>query len=141
MPNPAPKWFTPVAILALLWNLFGCFAAFMDSTMTPEQVAKLTDAQRALRDAVPAWMPAMTIVGVVCGALGCLALLLRKKWATPLFILSLIGVIGQDVGLFTLSGVIEAYGMVPVILQSLVFAICVLLILLARKAAGAGWIE
>ena len=40
--TPMPKWFRPVAVIALLWNLLGCFAYLMDVTMKPEDIAKLS---------------------------------------------------------------------------------------------------
>jgi hypothetical protein len=43
-----PKWFTPVAILALLWNLLGASAYLMDVTISPEAVAKMGDAEQAM---------------------------------------------------------------------------------------------
>ncbi len=138
--TPAPKWFTPVVIVALLWNLLGCLAFAADAMMTKEAVAKLPEAQQALYNARPAWALAATGVGVICGALGCVALLMKRKWATPLFVLSLLGVIAQDLALATLAGAVAAFGIVPIVLQSVVLIVCVLLVFFARKAAKAGWI-
>ena len=41
-----PRWFRPVAVIALLWNVLGCVAYLADVTMKPEDIAKLTEAQR-----------------------------------------------------------------------------------------------
>ena len=131
-----PKWFIPVAVRALLWNLIGCAAYLADVTITPEAVAQMTPAERALYETRPAWAVAMTALAVWGGALGCVGLLLRKSWATVVFLVSLIGVIGQDLGLFVLSGVPvdgAVYG-----LQSLVFVVAVLLLVLARRGADNG---
>ena len=51
----APKWFTPVAVIALLWNVLGCIAYLSDVTLSPEDVAKMSAAQQALYAARPAW--------------------------------------------------------------------------------------
>jgi len=40
--NTTPKWFVPVAVVALLWNLIGCWAYLQDVMVTPEQLAKMT---------------------------------------------------------------------------------------------------
>ena len=40
--STTPRWFRPVAIVALIWNLLGCFAYLSDVTMKPEDIAKLT---------------------------------------------------------------------------------------------------
>ena len=46
--SATPRWFRPVAIVALIWNLLGCFAYLSDVTMKPEDIAKLTQAEQAL---------------------------------------------------------------------------------------------
>ncbi len=136
-----PKWFTPVAVVALLWNLFGCAAYLMDVRLTPDDVAKMSAAQQAMYAARPAWSVGATALAVWCGALGCVALLLRKRWAVPLFLVSLLGVIGQDVWLFGMSGSVAQAGGVAFVLQGLVLVVAIALLLLARNAAARRWIN
>ena len=53
--NAAPKWFVPVAILAVLWNLLGCVAFAGDLMLTADDVARLPpDLAQAVRDRFPA---------------------------------------------------------------------------------------
>jgi len=134
-----PKWYLPVAIVALLWNLIGCAAYLADVMLTPEDVAKMTAAQQALYAARPAWSVAATAIAVWGGALGCLGLILRKRWAMPTLVVSLLGLIGQDASLFLLSGA-PAIETSAIVLQGMVFAIGVALVMLARKAATRGWL-
>lgn len=136
----APKWFMPVAIAALLWNLLGCVAYLTDMMMTPEDVARLSEAQQALYASRPAWAVAATAIGVWIGAAGCVGLILRKRWATLLLVASLAGVIVQDVGLFVLSEAAAQVGTVATVLQGVVLLISVGLVLLSRNAAAKGWI-
>ena len=138
--NPAPKWYLPVAILALLWNLLGCAAYLGDVMLTPDDIAKMSPAQQALYAARPAWAVAATAIAVWGGAAGCLGLVLRKRWALPLLLLSLAGVIVQDVALFVLSSAAAQAGTVAYVLQGLVLAIAIGLVLLARRAIARGWI-
>lgn len=138
--NPAPKWYLPVAILALLWNLLGCAAYLGDVMLTPDDIAKMSPDQQALYAARPAWAVAATAIAVWGGAAGCLGLVLRKRWALPLLLLSLAGVIVQDVALFVLSSAAAQAGTVAYVLQGLVLAIAIGLVLLARKAIARGWI-
>jgi len=139
--NTHPKWFIPVAAVALLWNLLGCAAFLSDAMMTPEDIAKLTDAQQAMYAARPGWSVWATGVAVVCGALGCLGLILRGTWATILLVLSLAGVIVQDIALFGMVAPAADIGTVAYVLQGLVLVIAVGLVLLARKAAANRWIR
>ncbi len=135
-----PKWLRPVAIAALLWNLLGCAAYLSDVMLTPEAVAKMDAAQQALYAARPAWSVAATAIAVWGGAAGCLGLIMRRRWATPLLIASLAGVVAQDAWLFVLSGTAAQALPVAVVLQGLVLLIAIGLVLLARKAAAQGWL-
>lgn len=132
------KWFTPVAILALLWNLLGASAYLMDVTMSPEAVAKMGEAERAMYASRPAWFVVAYASAVWFGVAGSLGLLLRKRWATPLFLLSLLGLIAQDLALFSRPEV--RADTTVVLLQALVFVIALSLVMLARKAERKTWI-
>lgn len=133
-----PRWYKPVAVVALLWNLIGASAYLMDVTTSPEAVAAMTDAQRAMYASRPAWFVAAYACAVWFGVGGSLGLLLRKRWAKLMLVVSLLGLIAQDVALFSRP---EVQADVTVMtLQGLVLVIAVLLLLMARKAEGEGWI-
>ena len=138
--NAVPRWWLPTTILALLWNLVGCMAYLMDVRMTPEQIAALTPAQQELLNGRPAWAVAASAIAVWGGALGSLGLILRKRWALPVLIASLLGVLGQDFAMFVLADVTAVYGIVPLVLQCVVLLIAIGLILLARRGIARGWI-
>ena len=135
-----PTWFKVAAALALLWNLIGCFAFFSDLRLSPEDLAKLPEAQQALYAARPGWAVAATAIAVFGGALGSIGLLMRKKWAFPVFILSLLGILVQDFGLFVLVGGASLAGPVAVAMQAVVLAIGIGLVLLSRKGIAHGWL-
>ena len=138
--NNAPKWFVPLAIVALVWNLLGCFAWVMDLMLTAEDVAALPPDQQAMYAARPAWAVIATGIAVLGGAVGSLGLVVRKGWARSVLGLSLIGVIAQDIGMFGMTDALNTAGAVPVVLQSLVLLVAIGLVLLARKALRRGWI-
>jgi hypothetical protein len=135
-----PTWFKVVAVLALLWNLLGCFAFFSDVRLSQEDLAKLPQAQQALYAARPGWAVAATAVAVFGGALGSTGLLLRKKWASPVFLLSLLGILVQDFGLFVLAGGASLAGPVALVLQAVVLAVGIGLVLLSRKGIARDWL-
>jgi len=138
--NKAPKWFLPVAGVALLWNLVGCAAYLSDVMLTPDDVAKMDAAQQALYASRPAWAVAATAVAVWGGAAGCVGLLLRRRWALPLLLASLAGLVVQNLGLFVLSDAASLAGPGVVALQGMVMLIAIGLVLLARRAIARGWI-
>jgi hypothetical protein len=128
-----PKWYMPVAIIALLWNLIGCAAYLMDVTLTPEAVAAMSPDQQALYAARPAWAVAAYAIAVWGGALGCVGLIMNTRWAKSALLASLLGLIAQDVALFGLSPVAIETSVYA--LQGMVLVIAVLLLLLANRAA------
>ena len=139
--STAPKWLTATAVLALVWNAMGCMAYLADVRMTPEEIAALPAVQQQLVAARPAWAVAATAVAVWAGLLGSLGLLLRRRWAFPVFVASLIGVLVQDYALFLVSRLTGGIGIVPLVLQALVLLIAVLLVMLARRGVAQGWLK
>lgn len=133
-----PLWFTIVAILALLWNLLGLLAVGLDLYLVA--TGTLTPEQRALVDARPIWTVSGSVIAVVAGTLGSLALLIRRRWAVPVLLMSLLGLVVQDVGFAMMFGN-SALDISVLIIQSAVLVIAIGLVLLARSAAAKGWLR
>ena len=138
--NKTPIWFTVVAIVALLWNLAGLFAVVADLRLSPAEIAALPQQQQALYAARPVWSIVASVVAVAGGSLGCVGLLVRKQWSLWALYASLFGVVVQDIGIFAVAGAASAQGLVPVILQGVVFVIAVALVFLARRAVARAWL-
>lgn len=136
-----PKWYMPVTVLALLWNLIGCAAYLSDVMMTPEAVAQLPADQQALYAARPTWAVAAYAIAVWGGALGSLGLVLKKRWASPLLMASVAGLVVQDLALFVLSPAASSVSPVAYVLQGLVFLIALALVRLAGTASARGWLS
>ena len=101
-----------VGVLALLWNSFGCVDYTMTQTRQDEWFAQMgmTAAQLEYFNAMPAWTHAAWAIGVWGGALGAILLLLRRKWAMPVFVVSFLGWLAGAVYAFALSDGMEAMG-------------------------------
>ena len=138
--NTSPAWFKIVAVVALLWNLLGCIAFFSDLRLSPDDLAQLPEAQQALYAARPGWAVAATGVAVFGGVIGCIGLLLRRRWAFPILVLSLAGIVVQDFGLFVLADGASLAGPVAVVMQGIVLAVGIGLVLLSRKGIARGWL-
>lgn len=136
----APKWYLPVAITALLWNILGCVAYLMDVMLSAEDIAAMTAAQQAMYASRPTWAVAATAVAVWGGAAGCVGLIVRKLWATPVLMTSLVAIIVQDVAIFVLTDAGSLAGPTAYGLQGLVLAVGIALVFLGRKATSMGWI-
>jgi len=139
--SSCPKWFRPVAVAALVWNLLGCAAYLADVMISPEQLSQMTAAQQALYAARPSWAVAATATAVWFGAAGSLGLVLRRRWSMWPLVLSLAGVVAQDLWLFGSSGAAAQAGAVAFVLQGLVLVVAVGLVGLARRATAEGWLS
>lgn len=138
--NAMPGWFKVAAVLALLWNLLGCVALIADLSMSPGDVAALPEAHQALYAARPDWAVAATAVAVLGGVLGCIGLLLRRRWAFHVLMLSLAGILLQDLAMFVLVDGARLAGPGVVAMQGVVLAIGIGLVLLSRRAMARGWL-
>lgn len=136
-----PAWFWVVGVLALLWNLLGVSAYLGEAFMSVEAFGKLPVEQRELFQSRPAWATAAYAIAVWGGALGCIALLMRKKWAVPVLLVSLIGILLQNVYQFFMSEAFEVYGATAMFLPVLVIVVGILLVLFARLSLKKGWIS
>ncbi len=137
-----PTWFWVVAALALAWNLLGVMAYFAQVTITDEALAALPQAERALFEATPAWVTGAFALAVFGGALGCVALLLRKAWAAPLFTISLVGVLAQMAHNVLVAKSYEVYGPGPgLMMPMMVLIIAILLLWLALSGKKKGWLS
>ena len=94
-PARPPWWYWAAAIIALLWTLLGVVAWTMDLMMDPAALAELPANQQALYVARPAWVFVLYAVAVFSGFIGAIGLLLRQRWVTTLFLLSLAAVVVQ----------------------------------------------
>lgn len=135
-----PLWFTALAALALLWNLAGLFAVIADLQLSAAEIAALPAQQQALYAARPGWSVAASLVAVVGGTLGCVGLLLRRRWAVWVLAASLAGVVLQDLGIFLVAGAAALSDPVPLALQGVVLIVALGLLWLARRAAARSWL-
>jgi len=88
--TPAHLWM--VGVLATLWTGFGCYDYIMSQTRNVEYLKMMGgDEAVAYFSSFPTWAVAFWAIGVWCALGGSLALLLRSRWAVPLYGLSLVG--------------------------------------------------
>jgi hypothetical protein len=137
--NKPMTMFWAVGVIALLWNLIGLWAYYSNVTATPETLALVyNESQVAMILATPAWATSMTAIAVTAGVLGSIFLLLRNKLCVPLFLISLLGLVVQDIYIFGMTDSIDAFGMQPVYMQSIVLAIAVYLLWYSQKQKALG---
>lgn len=136
-----PAWFWVVSVVALIWNLLGAMAYLAEAFITDEMKAAMPADQLELMENTPAWATAAFAIAVWGGVLGCIGLLLRKKWARPVLVVSLLGILVQMSYFFFMTNAAEIYSVVQgVIMPVLFILIAVGLVLFAKTAQKKGWI-
>ena len=139
--NKPAKSFYWIAGVALFWNLMGLGAYVSQVTMSPEVLNAMPDADRALYENIPTWATAAFAIAVNAGVLGCLLLLLRKSWALPVLIVSLVGVLIQNFNSFVLMNALSVVGPVGAAASAAVVVIGAYLVWMANDAKGKGWLS
>lgn len=123
--------------LGLVWNAIGLAAFFAQMTM---DFSALAEAERVFYETMPSWATAAFAVAVFGGVLGCLALLVRKRWAVMVLLVSLLGIIVQISHSLLISNGIEVFGPEGMVLPFLTFSIAVLLVFFANYSNKRGWL-
>jgi hypothetical protein len=133
----APGWFRAVALLAVLWNAFGVAMYLSSVGVFGDATADLSDAQRAAAASIPGWITGAFAIGTFSGLIGSLGLLLRKAWAQPVLIVSLVALLVLEGWILFFSGAVEHFGLAVPIMES---AGAILLAWLATHARKRGWL-
>lgn len=133
----APAWYWLVAVACLLFESAGAYL-FANSLMLDPATLPLD--QRAIFDATPQWMSIAWAIAIGAGFLGAIGLLLRRRFAEPLLLVSLIAVAVQFSGLFLVRQLRELtpedHLMVPVVILLLAYGFWQT----AKLAKGRRWL-
>ena len=139
---PRPAWYMIAATAALLWNLIGVAMFAMQYTLSPDALAALPPEQQSLYAALPGWTWVAYGVAVFAGALGSLMLVLRRRAATWLLLLSLLAVAAQFTWQAFLGDAVALLGAVQALgLPVFILAVAALLYWFARRADARGWLH
>lgn len=136
-----PVWFWIVSALALLWNLGGLMAYIMDVFMRDLIMVEFTESQKSIFENQPTWLTGVYAIAVLGGTFGCIALLLRKKWAKMLFLVSLLSVVIRTAYYFFMTNSTEVFDIVQgTIMPIMVIVIAGLLCILSIVASDRKWL-
>lgn len=136
-----PVWFWVVSVIALLWNLMGVASYLMDAYVSIEQLEAMTQEMRELYEGRPAWVTACFAIAVFGGTLASIALLLRKKWARTVFIISLIAAIAQFAHWLFMTNSPDVYGAEVYVMPILVVIFGAYEIFFAKQGIEKGWLK
>lgn len=140
--NELPTSFWIIGGVFLLWNFLGLMIYYDQVTMSPEVLAEtFSVAQQAFLEDMPLWATSAYAIAVTAGVIASLLLLVRNALALPIFIVSLAGVIVQDLNSFVLSDGLAVWGTSALYLPTLVLVLCVVEIWYSRSAKAKGWLS
>jgi hypothetical protein len=133
-----PLWFRVAAALALLWNGIGVSMYLSAVGVFGDPTASLSAAEQAAASSIPAWIMGAFALGTFAGLVGSLGLLLRKRWAQPMLIVSMIALLVLEGWILFFSGALEHFGLaVPIMVSTG----AVLLAWLATHAGQRHWLN
>lgn len=137
-----PKWFSISSILLLIWNVLGLIAFVLSLTMLGNrealEKAEFKEEQIDLMLSTPGWVTIAFGVAVIFGVLGCIALVMKKKLAIPLLIISLLGVLAQNAYIFFMSDTVKVMGIGA---SPLIILAAIALVPFAMHGAKKGWLR
>ncbi|MFT3669488.1 MAG: hypothetical protein QM795_13135 [Pseudoxanthomonas sp.] len=140
----APKrslgfWLT--GVFALVWNLIGVAFWYLQTNMSAERLALMSEGDRQIYDATPGWLNIAFAVAVFGGVLGALGLLLKKRWAGTMFLLSLIGLLVQMISAYVVTPAWAVYGPAGLVMPAVFVLIALFLLWYANKAQARNWLS
>lgn len=133
-----PAWYWIGAGLALVWEAIGCFLYISQVTTDP---ATLPLDQRAMAEAAPMWMTAAFAVSTWVGLAGAALLLMRRKLAVPLLLVSLLAVVVQFSALLLVPALRDRTPSDAYLMPIIVLVACYAIYSLARMADRRGWLR
>ena len=140
--TPAHLWI--VGALALLWNGFGSYDYLMTRMRNTDYLAGMmptVDPQAMLAwvDAFPVWAQAGWALGVWGGLIGAILLLMRNRWAVPLFAASLVGaVVGLGYQIVAAPPLAGMEGAMNDLMPFVIIVVALVLFLYARAMKAKG---
>jgi hypothetical protein len=134
------KAFWIISGVALLWNAMGVNQYLQQAYMTDAFKAMYTEEQLEMISSSPSWVIAVFAIAVFGGLLGSLALLLRRKIARELFIVSLIGIIAQMYHNLFMIDSVAIYGPGAAIMPIMVLAFALFLLWFSKFSEKKSWL-
>ncbi|MDT8369238.1 MAG: hypothetical protein RQ745_08510 [Longimicrobiales bacterium] len=133
-----PRHLWIVGGLALLWNGFGAFDYLMTQTGNEAYLAQFSPEQLEFFTTFPYWVVSFWALAVWGAVLGSVLLLLRKRLAAPVFLVSFVSMVITSAHNFLLVNGAELMGAAGVVFSGVIFLVALGLWLYARSMARVG---
>ena len=137
-PQPIARWYWVAAAASLLFMLLGCAVYAMHIYTDP---STLPLDQRAMFEAEPLWVTTAMGAASLIGVAGAVMLLLRRKAAVPLTLVSLICALVWFAGLFAAPRLRDVLSTNDIAISLLVVALSWTIFWFARHSRQWGWLR
>jgi hypothetical protein len=136
--QPIARWYLIGAIVSVLFMALGCAIYVMHVTADP---AALPLDQRAAYAAEPAWVTALNAVAVWVGLIGAVLLVLKRRLAETLLLVSFIATLLWLAGLLLVPALRDALSTNDVAVAVIVTLITGTIWSFARHSRQRGWLR
>lgn len=136
--SKTPRHLWIIGILALLWNLMGAFDYLMTKTKNEAYMGQFSPEQLEFFYDFPAWLTAFWAVAVWGGVLAAVLLLMRKKLAVPVFVVSFLCMVVTAIHNYGFAGAADIVGGMGLAFSAIVFVVALALIFYARSLTTKG---
>ena len=137
-PRPLARWYWLAAIASLLFMAIGCWGYLMDVMTAPEDIPL---DRRAIMDARPWWQVAAYATAVWVGLAGAALLLMRRKLAEPVLLVSLIMAVLTFLPYAVVAGVRDNLTTNDIVAAIVVLAVTWTIYWFARHSRQRGWLR
>jgi hypothetical protein len=137
-PRPIAGWFMPAAIASALFMGLGCIMYLMHVLADPNT---LPLDQRAAYDAEPVWVTGANAVAVWVGLAGTILLVMRRRIAEWVLLVSLVAVLVWLAGLIVVGPLREAMSANDLLVAIVVTALTWTIYWFARHSRQRHWLK
>ena len=131
-------WYWAIAIAALLFAVMNVYLFSFNLTLDP---ATLPLDQRAIYEATPQWMNLAWAAATAASLIGAIGLLLRRRFAEPALLVSLVAIVVQVAGIFLVKQLRELTPEDHLIVPVTVLLIAYAFWQSAKLAKRRGWLS
>jgi hypothetical protein len=136
--RPVAGWYMIAAVGSLVFMALGCAMYLIHVTADP---ASLQPDQRALFEAEPMWVLGASAIGFWVGLAGAVLLLIRRRLAQPLLLVSLVAILVWLAGILLAPNFRDLVTVNDIAVAVIVTAISWTIFWFARHSNQRGWLR
>jgi len=133
-----PRHLWIVGIVALLWNLMGAVDYVMTQTKNEAYMSQFSPEQLEFYYGFPAWLVAFWALAVWGGVIGAVLLLMRKKLAFPVLVVSFLSMVVTSIHNYGFAGGADVASGMEQLFSVIIFVVALALVIYARSMAKKG---